>query len=523
MQSFLTRHNQLSLSHTGKTIDLYIRSIIENSKAIMLLRRFVLVAALISTVFLAQLPPTCCAVSANTNHDDDETVSDGYLPPQNPPWPPSYNMHDSLITMQINSMGLSSPNRGAQFGIVSYDWSNMKYIWSTSQPMNCEELLVQQADATKLAATSLNTNTKVFVYRNIVKALPWLTTVRTKLDDPNYSGFFLKFDTTKVRQYHVSPCANEDPTHCSIYYHDQLQTPQVPSTEHPYPDGICTNAYCDCGLNPCGEYLFDHRNGTMLREWLIQEVVLGPTAIGHVNIDGLFLDDFWCSDLLCRDSNNAILGCPCNDPVQGPTEIDRYSQMDMGLSDQDIADLTIQWNITMGHVQRAILNHSAYTWSLIPGQNNANAYPSFLSSNPKQCMESCRQACRSDSIWQQYPMLFGLSITNSTILSQLEQDLSYFLLVRGPYAYAGWGVWGMTWPFQADPNNHGALPPTADDVPLPAAFDTDYGIPQELCYETGVNSGIFRRRWSKAVVELDCNIFHGKISFIDSTLITASV
>lgn len=454
--------------------------------------------------------------TTNFHHVFNET-SDGFLPPQNPPWSPSYSMHDSLITMQLNSMGWSSPSRGAQFGIVSYDWSNMKYIWSAGKPMNCEELMVEQAKATKRAASTLHTNTKVFVYRNIVKALPWFNTVRKKLDDPNYSGFFLKFDTTNVRQYHVSPCATENPTHCSMYYHDQLQTPQVPTTDHPYPDGICTDGYCDCGMNPCGEYLFDHRNGTMLRDWLIQEVILGETAVGNADIDGLFLDDFWCSDLLCRNNHNEILGCPCNDPVQGPTEIDRYSQMDMGLTDQDIADLTVQWNITMGYVQKALLMHSAYTWSLIPGQNNANAWPTFLSSDAPKCMAACRRACKVDSMEQQYPMLFGFTITNSTVLSQLQQDLSYFLLVRGPYAYAGWGVWGMTWPFQSDPNNHGALPPTADDVPLPAVFDIDYGTPQEVCYETEINSGIFRRRWSRAIVELDCNTFNGKVTSFDGT------
>jgi hypothetical protein len=75
----------------------------------------------------------------------------------------------------------------------------------------------------------------------------------------------------------------------------------------------------------------------------------------------------------------------------------------------------------------------------------------------------------------------------------------------------------MTWPFQADPNNHGALPPTADDVPLPAVFDIDYGTPQEICYETEINSGIFRRRWSRAIVELDCNTFTGKVTSFDGT------
>ena len=37
----------------------------------------------------------------------------------------------------------------------------------------------------------------------------------------------------------------------------------------------------------------------------------------------------------------------------------------------------------------------------------------------------------------------------------------------------------------------------------PAAVDVDYGHPVELCKEA--EPGVFRRSWSKADVELDCN------------------
>ena len=62
---------------------------------------------------------------------------------------------------------------------------------------------------------------KVLIYRNLVKALPWFRTVREKLDDPAYSGFFLKFNTSTP---HVPRCDNHTGK-CSVYYHDQLQTP----------------------------------------------------------------------------------------------------------------------------------------------------------------------------------------------------------------------------------------------------------------------------------------------------------
>ena len=59
--------------------------------------------------------------------------------------------------------------------------SNAKAAWSTARPMDCEERLVRQAQMTKASGGE---DTKVFVYRNLVKALPWYTTVREKITDP---------------------------------------------------------------------------------------------------------------------------------------------------------------------------------------------------------------------------------------------------------------------------------------------------------------------------------------------------
>jgi hypothetical protein len=105
------------------------------------------------------------------------------LPPQNPLWPPSYSVQESIITMQCNRLG--SPSRGAKFGIVSHDWSDAKRFWAAAKPMTCEELFVKQAESTKAAGAR-----HVFVYRNIVEALTWFKTVREKLDDPAYEASF---------------------------------------------------------------------------------------------------------------------------------------------------------------------------------------------------------------------------------------------------------------------------------------------------------------------------------------------
>jgi hypothetical protein len=60
-----------------------------------------------------------------------------------------------------------------------------------------------------------------------LKALPWFTTVRTVLDDPAYSGWFLPFKQGGYfpnGSYHVPNCdTNYDPPLCSPLYHDQEQ------------------------------------------------------------------------------------------------------------------------------------------------------------------------------------------------------------------------------------------------------------------------------------------------------------
>ncbi len=92
--------------------------------------------------------------------------------------------------------------------------------------------------------------------------------------DPDYSGWFLTFSGNG--SYHVPTCdTNFNPPRCSNFYHDQDQTPEYPSG-----DGSCSEP-CDCGEGvPCGEYLWNHANGTMLREWIINEFLLGPTGLG---------------------------------------------------------------------------------------------------------------------------------------------------------------------------------------------------------------------------------------------------
>ena len=346
-----------------------------------------------------------------------------FLPFQNPPWPASWAMNSSTISMFCNQSGFFDPVLSAGFGIASFDWSNSKKNWAAAKPMTDQELLLEQARLTKAQHGA----GRIFTYFNTVKSLPWFSVVREKLADPAYSGFFLRFGGAPP---HVPPC---DPVTgvCSSFYHDQLQSPAVPSPSNPSPDGTCVD-YCDCGPGiPCGEYLWDHRNESA-RQFLV-DTLTGPAFLGADGgglIAGMFLDDFWCSSLL--NGTGA-----CTDPVQGPTEIDRHSQADMGLSDEDVRDITLGWLDTMTRAQAAVLAAGGYTWSLIPGQDNANAEPLTLSPGAAACAAAIRPACSpATSRWQQAPLLLGLTPGNATVhLPFLQQELAAFLLMRGPHAY----------------------------------------------------------------------------------------
>lgn len=182
--------------------------------------------------------------------------------------------------------------------------------------MTDEELLLKQAQQIKAASGN---QTRVWIYRNLVKAINWYTSVRTHLDDPAFSGWFLPFRTD--RSNYTSPACDTrfSPPRCSKMYHDQANMGSI--------QPFCQNGQCDCGLNPCGEYLWDHRNGSgnrafpsllsvfrsrthslssvfnsciplpsvfyhrngsALRGFLLETFVGGPTGLANEAVDGMY-------------------------------------------------------------------------------------------------------------------------------------------------------------------------------------------------------------------------------------------
>ena len=72
----------------------------------------------------------------------------------------------------------------------------------------------------------------------------------------------MKFDPKLKGKYHVPQCDNNyNPPKCSEFYHDQEQSPG-----HPRGDGSCKDN-CDCGKNPCGEYLVRNHDRVRKLHW----------------------------------------------------------------------------------------------------------------------------------------------------------------------------------------------------------------------------------------------------------------
>jgi hypothetical protein len=182
--------------------------------------------ALLPALLLALLAaPPCAARVGGHRHNGDLART---APVGLPTWPATYDAQQSTIFMPCNYSGYFNATFAGQFGVADFDWSNGKSSWANAAPMTCEEELVEQA----VQVRAVNPSARVFVYRNLVKALPWFSAVREKIMDPAYSGWFLRFSGSG--NYHVQQCDNNfAPPRCSAFYHDQDQVRARPRRGRP--------------------------------------------------------------------------------------------------------------------------------------------------------------------------------------------------------------------------------------------------------------------------------------------------
>ena len=272
----------------------------------------------------------------------------------------------------------------------------------------------------------------------------------------------------------------------------------------------CVSGDCDCGDDiPCGEYLWDHRNQS-LRTWLLDVFILGAgSALGNPAIDGFYFDDSWRSKAVPSPQpppGSVMHSCDAS-PIGGATEENPFCAVDMGLTRQDVVDITSNWTLTRKMTAAALLKAKGFGWgsdSMFAGTgaravvNDIGGATGSMDPRPK-CAADLRRACAANSTWHDGALLF--EFTRATFakpfpLPYVQQDVAMFLLARGPYAWLG----------------HNWMGCVDEALVRPKEIDVDYGTPvDERCVETRTGSGVFTRKWTTGTVMMDCNRWIGTL------------
>jgi len=333
--------------------------------------------------------------------------------------------------------GFHNVSEAVQWGVTVYDWSNAKALWTNAHPMNCDELLTRQAEMVQAADPGVpGEQPRVWVYRNTAKALNFFGSVREKLDDPAFSGFFVRYDPGRYRgsgsngSFVSPPCdweynASYTPK-CSALYHDQEDCPHARGGGPAYPVGgppsTCAEM-CDCGASPCGEYTFNFANES-LQKWFINGYMISNDTLFHEpHPIGLG----WMDDRIT---------------MQGMSEQGGRANFtkDTALSHAEMATLVAGYEATMQRLNTAVVELGGFTWMLMRGkvprvrQTPDRHNPGHnLTVNASTCAAILREACVPEPAAWREATLYQLE-ADWEVLEQGDQVTAEFLLTRGDFA-----------------------------------------------------------------------------------------
>lgn len=134
-----------------------------------------------------------------------------------PAWPVTYKMNESLMLMGFGERKSGSGTDlvpagypASRWSIFDLDWDTAKDSWGAARPQNCSELMAKQvADmaASVPSAERPSVPKRYMTYRNFVKALPLLTSVREIMNDPSYDVWFVNFSHVRVTFSTLTICA----------------------------------------------------------------------------------------------------------------------------------------------------------------------------------------------------------------------------------------------------------------------------------------------------------------------------
>ena len=189
----------------------------------------------------------------------------------------------------------------------------------------------------------------------------------------------------------------------------------------------------------------------------------------------------------------------------GITETSGRFANDTGLSFPEIREFVAAYETNMEKLYDNIVEHGGYAWQLFqdgPGLPKSKTDSKGHAVPPTQCESKLRENwCTSTSTASQSAVLFAVHpsepgrLYNDTEFN--EQATAEFLLTRG-----NWSFMGTDWNGCSASKHY---------YPRMPQWDEDFGVPTELCHETGHATGVFERRWTKATGTWDCNAAAGAI------------
>lgn len=222
-----------------------------------------------------------------------------------------------------------------------------------------------------------------------------------------------------------------------------------------------------------GEYIFDHRNDTF-SEWFIGEYMVSNETLYH---EPQMINLGWLDDSMT---------------LNGPTEEDKHFISDTGSTPQDMQEHVAAYRKNMAALADKVVPMGGWWWQLT--ESKGPGVHTLGPADASTCMSNLRDWCTPKPLpWNEAH--FYLCQTEDAI-ANATQYTSEFLLTRGDYMWLGYGWMGC------GPAMH----------PRPQEWDVDYGVPSGVCAETGDNTGVFRREWSKATIEWDCHSAKGSIT-----------
>ena len=164
----------------------------------------------------------------------------------------------------------------------------------------------------------------------------------------------------------------------------------------------------------------------MLRDWLINEHLLGPTGLGNAAVHGFYVDDGWSNTSQPIAPWMPKEGFCDHGPIGGATEEDLYCSEDMGLTQADTTAIADNWRLTMSTAAAAIQANNGWAWYMF-----TNGAPPDVAS----CTSYFRGAGNN---LRDVALLYQWSASRSYPLTNVDFDLASFMLVRGDYAWIGY-------------------------------------------------------------------------------------